>query len=54
MSRTIVLVADYPTDAPVTGGDSLTEDLNVYYEVCAMLRNRPDPRCCTMLMTPSR
>lgn len=23
----------FPTNAPATGGDSLTEDLNVYYKV---------------------
>lgn len=25
----------FPTDAPVTGGDSLTENMNVYYQVRA-------------------
>lgn len=28
-----VPLESFPTDAPATGGDSLTEDFNVYYQV---------------------
>jgi Amt family ammonium transporter len=28
-----VPLAPFPTDMPVTGGDSLTQDLNIYYDV---------------------
>lgn len=29
---TPVLTIPYPTDAPATGGDSLTQNLNLYYQ----------------------
>lgn len=35
-----------PSNMPVTGGDSLTEDLNVYYEVSSWFSRHHETGLC--------
>jgi hypothetical protein len=44
-----VSLVPYPTGLPVTGGDSLNEDLNIYYEVSDSLDQFMEPEELTRM-----